>query len=427
MIDFHLKTKYTSNYYQDAPKLENSYGSLNNLLNILLCEGFNKQSIVSIVFNNELKTAIINVEAGHGFNKEQVIELEGVPEELNKQFRIKDIKPLSLEVAYKEDEVFNNFTGTGATVKVAPLGFTRIYNNTTNSVSCYKNKSILNPGILKVIDELPPNGYSTDWSKYARICMGISIDESGEFIDNKKSPQTTEHPYPEKYGDGSSGSGGIHGFAKWRYASNNDSYSRENYTPSGDFPRKWELIGDDKTFYLFIYDNQGTSCCGFGNLFSNKEGFNSLVLQAQDRFIAANSTAGSGYYNRHRNYWGNLLYSEEGSFILTNIYGGVEKCLRYHSTGFYVGSSFPDRPWNSISIRNHNEFSGNIVSSVLGVKDTEGFVRGHHRGFKILYGNDYSTTERLIGTPYRTILLTDPLRTGDMPLLFTMEDWEHIE
>ena len=427
MIDFHLKTKYTSHYYQDTPKLNNKYGSLNNLLNVLLCEGFNKQKIISIIFNDETKTANINVEAGHGFIKEQVIELEGVSEELDKQFRIKNIKPLSLEIVYKEGEIFNDFVGLDATVKVAPLGFTRVYNNSSNSVSCYKNKSVLNPGILKVIDELPPNGYSTSWTKFARVCMGVSIDEEGEFIDNKKAPQTDEHPYPEKHGNGVSGSSGTHGFAKWRYASNDDSYSREDYTPSGTFPRKWEIIGDDKTFYLFIYDNEGTSCCGFGNLFGKKEGFNTLVLQAQDRFLAANSTIGTGYYNRHRNAWGNLLYSAEGSFILTNIYGGFEKSLRYHSTGFYVGESYPDRPWNSNLIHNHNQFSGNIVSSVLGIKDTEGFVRGHHRGFKILYGADYSITERMAGTPYRSIFITDPQRTGKMPLLFTLENWEHIE
>ena len=429
MIGLQNKTRYFNSTFKDAPQIINEYGTLVKALDKILCKGFNYMDIISteILPDNKIK---INLPVTHGYLEEQVIQIENAEQEyFNQCFRVLDSSANYIVVGLPKEIIEVSIASSLTTLKIktAPLGFSKVYESSDSLTMCFKNTSLDTPGILKVIDKLPPNGYDNSWSKYARVVMGQSINESGDFINNIKAPYHPDFPDAENTGNKVVGSGGTFGFAKWHYASDDYSHWYEIRTPAGSFPRRWEIIGDSNTFYLLLVNNSWDSCnCGFGNIYS-EEGLGNLALQARDGFFQANSYRQSSRYGKDSTYWGNLLDSSLGSFLFSDIYGSSAKTLRYVSTGLYIGESYKDRPWLSTDVKNYNPFTGDILTGKLYIKDDQGFDRGYHRGLNILYGSDYPNAGRLWGTSYRLLKMTDPLRQGNpMPLLFTMEDWEDV-
>lgn len=432
MIVTQNKTKYINHSFKGAPQVLNEYGSLVKCLNTVLCDGFNEILLESleVLSDNTLK---INLPGTHGFILEQVISLSGALEsEYNGDFRIIDKQALYVILGNPGGIVFPPSSNEDNTIsiKTAALGFSNVYTSSSEKVMCFKNKSSKNPGVLKVIDELS-SGYSTSWSKFARVVMGEEVDSSGEFLGGFKAPKHPNYPDSEKTGNGVPTSSGVHGFAKWWYAPGTDSYSRENVAPPSNSPRRWELIGDGNTFYFLINTEASNVVCnfGFGNIFT--EGAeNTLALQARDGFrnpseiLDHNKT---NQYARESNHWGNLLSNSQGSFLSCDIFGGSNNVVRYYSTGLYFEDSLKDRPWNSSKIRGYNKYTGKLLSSKLFIKDDQGYSRGWHRGLNILYGSDHPGAGRLVGTPFLILEITDPFVSGAaMPLMFTLEDWEEV-
>ena len=419
------KTRYYEWTNKNAPRVENTYGSFVNFLDTILCKGYNLNTATSIevLEDNFVK---INLPRGHGYLFNQVVQLTGSDKEYyNSSFRVLDSHNDYIKV-FLEGNIVSSLSE--CSVKVAPLGFTNVYTNTAKTIMCFKNASTKSPGILKVIDELPPNGYSSSWTKFARIVFGQEIDDLGEFISNNKAPFHPTYPDSEKTGNGVSGSSGTHGFAKWDYASNDDSYHRENYAPDGTFPRNWTLIGDDKTFYLFIGTTASsrTTIQGFGNYISeNPDETTNLCLQARDSFIAANTYA-DNYYARSQNRFGQFS-SYTGSFLMSNIYGDIKNIYKYYSQGLYVGESYSDRPWHSGDIKSLNPASGLLASGLSYIKDASGYIRGSHRGLRMLYGDSNISAGSISGSGEIILSVTDPVDDRYATYLFSLKDWEDVE
>lgn len=420
------KTRYHEWTYKNAPRIENTYGSFVQFLNVVLCEGYNENVVVSIEPDLD-GLAKVKLPRGHGYIFNQVITIQGA-EQLyyNGDFRVIESRHDFIKI--KVDNTLVPATGT-IKIKTSSLGFTNVYSNVDKTVMCFKNASIKSPGVLKVIDELPPNGYSTSWTKNARVAFGQEVDDSGEFLNNDKAPFYKQYPDAEKTGNGVAGAGGIFGFAKWDYANNDDAYHRENYTPDGSFPRNWTVIGDDKTFYIVLGTTASsrTTIVGFGNYFSyNPEETSNLCLQARDGFLPANWTGEHGQYARGRNNFG-MFTSTTGSFLMSNIYGDIKDIYRYFSQGLFVSNSNYDRPWLSADINTINPNSGYLTSGLSYIKDTEGYLRGYHRGLRMLYGNTRLSTGSLSSSGEIVVTVTDPLNSGNVSYLFSLKDWEEIE
>lgn len=437
-INYDTKTKFLSSEMQGSLDLKNVYGSLNNLLKNVLINGFNIKTILSITYFKNTEEAIIKLPLNHGYTYNQVIQLEGVtPSSYNNQYRILEVTSETLKI--KVSGVPEGIPEvTGATVKIAPLGYSIIYENESEGVICFKNNSIKSPAILKVIDKIPPNGYLTTWAKYARVVMGQEIDAQGNFIGNIKNPVFISSPDIENTGNGVSGATGIHGFAKWDYAIHSNSHStEESRIGHGTYPTDWRIIGDDKTFYLMIRSqgrgNNFYSIVGFGNYISddNSETTN-VCLQARDGGVAANDTSGYSYA-RTRNQFG-ALDATHGGFLFSNVYGKTTSLTsygKYRCEGLSLSSVEPSMPWKSSEIKSLNPSSGNWITSHIYIKDSDNYLRGYHRGIKMLYGKE-TLPEGTAGpdgslllyvqTPYFAATTLE-----NMPLLFTLKDWEHIE
>ena len=207
MINFNntnreTNTRYLDSNYADAPSLKNEYGSLNSLLKKVLIEGFNIKTTISLEHDIESKIATLQLPEGHGFIFNQVVELSGALEEnFNGVFRVLEVRGNALKLQIPNESVHTvATTETTLSIKLAPLGFDLAYENIEEGVVCFKNKSLKSPGILKVIDKLPPNGYASNWAKYGRVVMGQQIDDLGEFINNNKAPFWPDNPEVEKVG-----------------------------------------------------------------------------------------------------------------------------------------------------------------------------------------------------------------------------------
>ena len=428
MKNLETQVKYLHYQSKGCPVVDETFGSLVRMLDVVLTKGFNINVILGSenLSDNHVKL-LFNV--GHGYVEEQVITVYGsIQEYFNKEFRVLEVYSDGVLIKIPDDVFLIEELEPSEELKAktSPLGFTNIYTSADNNTMCFKNTSTKSPGILKVIDSLPPNGYGADWARYARVVMGLKIDDKGDFVNNQKAPFYSLYPDAEKTGNGVQGVGGIHGYAKWRYSITNDSYSRECYGTLYRGTKYWELIGDSNTFYLILNCGPDTSLLGFGNL--KGDGFQTpLVLQAANSFRSSDDTSMYGQYGKSYNYWGLLSARTEGSFIMTDSGGNVSRDgLAYSGAGLTLGGGYADRPWKSTEVRNYNPFSGRILTGKLYAKDSRNNLRGYHRGLNILYGTDHPGAARLLGTDYRIINITDPYRDGIMPLMFTMKDWEEV-
>ena len=433
-IFLHTKTKYIESYFKGVPELDNKYGSLNNLLKKILTEPYNEQKIIST--NKSNNNLIISLNAGHGFNKNQILKLSNAtPEIFNKEYRVIESNSLSVILrSPSEEEVLPLNEDVAITLSGAPLGYSVCYENLTEGVLCIKNTNKESPAILRVIDKIPPNEYGTNWSKYGRVTIGQNITEEGTFVDNIKAPFHPGFPYAEETGNDVKGEGGIHGFAKWRYSLGSNYEPTENRVPSGTFPTRWRIIGDSNTFYLMIHttgllsdQNYSYDLVGFGNFLSyNLEERTNICLQATDGFYSANSNP---IYapSRPKSFFGALNYVCSG-FLFTDVYGSHKTGYNYHTNiGNYLSNDNQTHPWYSPNISSVNPETGAWVTSKLIIKDNLNFIRGEHRGVRIIYGTSrlpdgMSTEDGTISLVVQSPHSTSSFYTTTM--LFSLKDWE---
>ena len=432
------EVKYINSSYKGAPELKDVYGSLNALLKTVLTTGFNNAEAESISLNTTTRLATIKVPLNHGYINNQVVNISGATQDIfNGDFRVLKSTPEYLTVKVDiETSITEATTASVLALKVAPLGFTVAYENESKSICCFKNSSTKSPGILKVIDEIPPNDYNPGWAKYARVVMGSEIDNQGEFINNEKIPYWHDHPNVEKVGNGISGEGGIHGFAKWDYAIYSNGYNTsDHYGGRGTYPTDWRIIGDSNTFYLMIKsmgrNNYSYNLLGFGNYNSeNPEETTNICMQAKDGVVPTNYT-GEYNYSRTRNDFG-VLDGQFGGYILSNIYGGIKNSTeygRYRCQGLFMSSDQLNRPWRSSTIKGINPITGEWLVSPIFIRDRDHYTRGKHRGIQIFYGTDRIPDGSLTRTGDLVLYVQTPMSHSEyetMPLLFSLQNWSKV-
>lgn len=429
-LKFHNKTKYIDHRFPKAPSIKTGYGSFVNILSEVLSDGFNFNNPTKIEKLEEGKIKI-EFEVSPQFPLNSIIKITGTGDtRLDKDHRIMKAVENYIEIYLEsfEEPLSLPASLSEISICIAPLGYEKVYSNVDKTTVCFKNGSKNYPGVLKVIDELPPNGYNTGWGYFARVVVGEELDLEGEFINNIKTPYSPDFPDAEKTGNEGQGLGGIHGYAKWKYRATDDAYGRDCYGTLYSLDRPWYIVGDDKTFYLIINPGPDTSLFGFGNI--ETTGGGAIALQAVDDFVATNANPDRHLiYGKRRNFWGNLNNTYIGSFLLHSIYGVVKhNTFRYYSGGYYFGENEKHTPWKSNEINFHNDNSGVGMLSDLLIRDQDGYFRGCHRGIKIMYGFNDIPNGSIPGTNDICIRVTDPLRNGgSMPIMFSQEDWSDVD
>ena len=421
-MNLNTKVKYIHSGMTGTEEVKNEFGSLVRILKTVLVDGFNEVTSSGASVDNGVLTVNLNV--GHGFLEHQVVSIKGSGNPLvDKEHRIKSITNNSIKVNIPG---LTNISGI-LTIKVAPLGYELVFNEIgAKGIACFKNKNTVRPVILKVIDTLPPNGYNNSWAKYARVVAGYDLNEVGNFILNTKLPKDKDFPDLEVSGNGVQGADGRHGYLKWDYAireRQDNPNGEEAEEVIGIFPTDWQIIGDDRTFYLFI-KSAGKSVdsyniLSFGDIDSEQ---NTFILTGADRNRPANDSSNfkSGVA------WNiglSRCQSFEGNFIANNLYDRYEPELRFTLCSFGFNNYWPSLSSNI----NSTDITGGLLNTPAYIKDILGPYRGKMRGMYFIYNFTPYNGTMLKDTQ---IFLTTKKYNGksqneeNVCFLFSLEDWE---
>lgn len=430
--------RYLDNTMLNAPALTNTYGDLVKLLKTVLVDGFNEQPVTSTQIVEDV--IILTLNTGHGFLFNQVVELSGALEDVNGFYRVLYSDSSIVKIKLNNLNI-NSLTGT-ISLKVASLGYQLVYDTiATTGTACFKNTSTISPAVIKVIDAIPPNGYGTTWTKFARVVAGQEVDSNGEFINNEKTPYHSSYPYGEKTGNGVSGAAGIHSMCSWYYAQRassgtgtfNDNSASNSF---GTFPTNWKIIGDSNTFYLFIQpmgrDYSKYNICSFG-LYQSQykdENFN-IYLVGSDGWVSSDSSNPYQTITARRNSFTMIgTGGSFGLFLFKNIYGQTQHWLRFIPCALKVSDTDDYYPFKT-SINNISPLSGDMISSNIYIKDINNDFRGKLRGIELLYGSGQLQNNMMFNNNEYIILQTKLFEwtsgsTNDegVPYLFSFKNWE---
>lgn len=269
---------YTNN---NAPTVDNVYGSMIALLDACLLSGFIVGSVSSLTVSGTIATLVFS--QPHNLLQYQVIRIIGANQtEFNKEHRILSIVNTTT-ITFDLKTIPSVTTATGTiTASLPPLGWEKPFSsvNGTGGKAAYRSLNTLLPSrpFLRVVDEVDPL-YDPSFAKYAKV----GIVENMTDIDTMLGVQSPYNStYPDRNWIGSlEGTIYYNGWAKWYYARSNSlvssttsSSDADSLTPVGG-SRSWTIIGNGDYFYVLCSTRPSTIdtlkvLYGFGS-------FNSLI------------------------------------------------------------------------------------------------------------------------------------------------------
>ncbi|QZM13435.1 hypothetical protein ABVS_2808 [Acinetobacter lwoffii] len=339
----------------NAPVLDNIYGTMLDVLDACLVNGFEVGSVSSLTTSGKTVTATFS--SSHNLQKYQVIKITGANQsEFNGEHRITEV-PNSNQIKFELTTATSTTAASGTIIaSLPPLGWEKPFyesNPAGGGKAAYRPANLLLPSrpFLRVVDELDPT-YTATYAKYAKV--GIVDDMIGiNEMSGLQAPYDASNPDKNWVGTGA-GQSVVNGWAKWYYARGSTpgiSGNQYDYSTPSNGPRKWIVLGDKDYFYIIPSVNPATSGApnqviwGFGYFESlyNPDN-NSFFLACHDRNIAAStSTSPAIYGGLHASNSGN---SSNTGLILFQKYDGTSvynqgqgKSLNGLSGSFYSGSS----------------------------------------------------------------------------------------
>lgn len=348
-------TKFYVHTNNNAPQLQNAYGSMIDVLDACLVSGINIGTVSSLTASGTTVTALFS--SAHNLMQYQVIKIIGANQiEFNGEHRILTV-PNAQSVTFELAAAPSTTTATGTiTASLPPLGWEKPFSSSNpngGGKAAYRSKNLLLPSrpFLRVVDEPDPS-YSTTYAKYAKV----GIVEDMLDIDTMLGVQAPFDPSsPDKNWVGSgAGLTAYNGWARWYYSFGNSfsvSIADTTAVPAGN--RSYIIVGSGDYFYILPRPTPTITtaiCFGFGAFKSTD--FNDTAcnfLSAYNRYSPANTPASRAYYTPVSwNGQGLLLlqrpYNQTASpKNATNIGLGVSQITTSGSQN-YVGSASPSAP-----------------------------------------------------------------------------------
>lgn len=257
----------------NAPQLQNAYGSMINVLDACLINGIDIGAISSLTASGTTATALFS--SSHNLMQYQVIKIAGANQaEFNGEHRILSI-PDTQSVTFELASVPSASSATGAiSASLPPLGWEKPFSSVNGGgggKAAYRSTNLLLPSrpFLRVVDELDP-AYTATYAKYAKVGIVEDMTDIDTML-GVQAPYDGTNPDKNWIGTGS-GATVINGWAKWYYSytvdiANNGGWSDVSEPIAGI--RKWILVGSGDYFYIlpaFTPSSAGLVCYGFGVL-----------------------------------------------------------------------------------------------------------------------------------------------------------------
>lgn len=242
----------------NAPQLQNAYGSMIGVLDACLVNGISLGA-VSLTAAGIVVTALFSTT--HNLMQHQVIRISGASQsEFNGDHRITNVLN-NQSVTFELISAPSINTATGPVVaSIPPLGFEKPFfsvNAAGGGRAAYRstNLDLINRPFLRVVDERDA-AWSTSYAKFAKV--GI-VDQMTDIntLSGHQSPFDASSPEKNWVGVGS-GSSAKNGWMKWLYASYTSQglhiseVNANEASPPSNGKRDWVLIGTGDSFIIAV-------------------------------------------------------------------------------------------------------------------------------------------------------------------------------
>ena len=238
----------------NAPQLQNAYGSMINVLDAWLINGAFVGNVLSLTVSGRIATAV--VDANHNLLTYQVVRIAGANQsELNGEHRITSIEnntTFKFELAVD----LGVLSGSGTiTCSLPSLGWEKPFSSTNpggGGKAAYRSKNELLPGrpFLRVVDELDP-AWSANYALYAKVGIVEHMDGIDSLI-GSQAPYDASNPDKNWVGSGS-GTSAYNGWAKWYYRRSTALRATQSTDAGGGSSvgsSPYYVIGNSDYFYV---------------------------------------------------------------------------------------------------------------------------------------------------------------------------------
>lgn len=239
---------YTNN---NAPQLDNVYGSMIRVLDDCLIDGINVGTISSLTASGATVTALFS--SAHNLMQYQVIKITGANQsEFNGEHRILTV-PNAQSVTFELAAMPSVTTATGTiTASLPPLGWEKPFSSSNpngGGKAAYRSTNLLLPSrpFLRVVDELDP-AYNQSYAKYAKVGIVEDMTDIDTML-GVQAPFDAANPNKNWVAIGG-GSSVVNGWSKWYYARTNSLSSSNDTQALTNGGRQWLLVGNQDYFYI---------------------------------------------------------------------------------------------------------------------------------------------------------------------------------
>ena len=268
----------------NAPQLQNAYGSMIGVLDACLVNGISLGLVSTLTAVGTTVTAVFS--NAHNLMQYQVLKITGANQaEYNGEHRILTV-PNATSVTFQLASAPSVTTATGTITSSLPsLGWEKPFSSTNEAgggKAAYRSKNTLLPSrpFLRVVDELDP-AYTATYAKFAKVGIVEDMTDINTML-GVQAPYDSAAPTKNWVGTGS-GTTAINGWAKWYYSMFNAASGNnvENSTPAAG-NRQWILVGSGDYFYFFpttAVSSTDALTYGFGNFKTllNTDGSNNFL------------------------------------------------------------------------------------------------------------------------------------------------------
>lgn len=333
----------------NAPQLQNAYGSMIGVLDACLVNGISLGSVSTLTAVGTTVTAVFS--NAHNLMQYQVLKITGANQaEYNGEHRILTV-PNATSVTFQLANIPGVTTATGSiTASLPPLGWEKPFSSTNvngGGKAAYRSKNTLLPSrpFLRVVDELDP-AYTATYAKFAKVGIVEDMTDINTML-GVQAPYDSASPDKNWVGAGT-GTSVINGWAKWYYATNAAANTplNETTTPASG-SRTWILVGSTDYFYILPATNIDSvvkNPYGFGAFDSllQSDASANFLSAAYDYRAASSNTTRSTFMSTTSSSGTYLLlqraYSQAAQFKTASCLGlGVANTIDSGATN-YIGS-----------------------------------------------------------------------------------------
>lgn len=241
--------KHYTSAMKGIPSLYNVWGRMILLLDAVLVDGFNHNTITSLNKStpNSL-TATILLPSDHGFIERQVVRIGGSSNGWDGDYKVLSVSIDSVTVECTAEHP-TTISGV-ATCFTAPLDFEIVHQTPTedtNRKRAYRSKNPDSLGLILLVHDFCVTGASATGAKFAKV--GVVSD-----MTNIETIVGSQMPFSEAYPNRNWGwDGTYHGWAKWYYKAPNYS-SAAHTAPDNQAPNNtaapFFIVGNSTSFLI---------------------------------------------------------------------------------------------------------------------------------------------------------------------------------